>query len=253
MQKIICLVVFTAFFINVIFAIPATSKIHSELQKSLKFKTKVDILISFQDGTDGVLNKLKHQQFATRADRALMVTELLKTRAAESQTDVINFLNIQRLSTFHKITSLWVSNQVYVRGASPDLVNTLTEFQQISEIKEDEWIPLSPVSVVEHSDETGIQAEWGIENIRAPYVWNAPGGNIGEGVIVSTVDTGVRYTHQALRDNYVGDNGGWFDPYENTTSPNDQNGVGTHIMGIIAGTGGIGVAPGAHWSSCKGF
>jgi subtilisin family serine protease len=49
----------------------------------------------------------------------------------------------------------------------------------------------------------------------------------------------------------VGENG-WFDPYQGTANPNDQNGHGTHTTCNIAGGLGYGVAPKARWSACKG-
>jgi len=61
----------------------------------------------------------------------------------------------------------------------------------------------------------------------------------------------VRGTHEALRDNYVGEYG-WFDPYAGRDVPTDVNGHGTHTIGSIAGTHGVGVAPGAKWMACLG-
>jgi len=91
--------------------------------------------------------------------------------------------------------------------------------------------------------------EWGVEKVHGPAAWAA--GFTGEGVVVSSIDTGVRYTHVALRDGYREDYG-WFDPYMGTATPNDQNGHGSHTMGSIAGRNGTGVAPGAQWIACKG-
>lgn len=95
------------------------------------------------------------------------------------------------------------------------------------------------------------QVEWGISKIAADKVWQT--GNSGQNVLVGSIDTGVRYTHSSLHSNYVGaEKNGWYDPYAKSSEPNDQNGHGTHTMGTIAGSDGIGVAPGAKWLSCKG-
>jgi len=94
--------------------------------------------------------------------------------------------------------------------------------------------------------------EWGIEKIRAQDAWELDGGNSGEGIVVANIDTGVRYTHEALSHNFRGVDYGWFDPYTLAPSPIDRNGHGTHTMGTIAGANGIGVAPGATWIACRG-
>jgi subtilisin family serine protease len=44
-----------------------------------------------------------------------------------------------------------------------------------------------------------------------------------------------------------------YNPYTVQANPTDGHGHGTHCTGTIAGSGGIGVAPGAKWISCKGL
>ena len=74
----------------------------------------------------------------------------------------------------------------------------------------------------------------------------------GQDVVVSNVDTGVQYTHEALKENYRTEYG-WFDPNERTKIPNDQDGHGTHTMGTLVWRSKvIGVAPEAKWIACKG-
>src|SRR5436309_2789214 len=76
--------------------------------------------------------------------------------------------------------------------------------------------------------------------------------NVASVESVSSIDTGVRYTHEALKGNWVGGSYGWYDPYKGQATPYDDHGHGTHTMGTIAGSKGIGVAPGAKWMACKG-
>jgi hypothetical protein len=94
-----------------------------------------------------------------------------------------------------------------------------------------------------------IGCAWGIERIGAPKVW--ADGNTGQGVIVASIDSGVRSTHEALRGNFRGAYG-WYDPEAEEPLPYDRSGHGTHTMGTIAGAKGIGVAPGVTWMTCKG-
>jgi subtilisin family serine protease len=107
-----------------------------------------------------------------------------------------------------------------------------------------------PIEIKDTKAKRGLYAEPNIELIQAHLVWSEL-GIIGEGAVVSSIDTGVRATHEALRDNINVDYF-WLDPAFNTQFPDDRNGHGTHIMGTLAGSHGIGVAPGAKWMACRG-
>ncbi len=69
-------------------------------------------------------------------------------------------------------------------------------------------------------------------------------GYNGAGYTVAVLDTGIDYTHPSLAGSYIG---GW-DFVDNDADPRDQNGHGTHVAGIIAGSAAStypGVASGA--------
>jgi subtilisin family serine protease len=94
---------------------------------------------------------------------------------------------------------------------------------------------------------------WNISMIGADKVWDEFGVQ-GEGIVIGQSDSGVDGSHPALAKQYRGfySNGdyNWFDPWDGTTSPNDEGGHGTHTLGTILGKGGIGVAPRAQWIGC---
>ena len=102
---------------------------------------------------------------------------------------------------------------------------------------------------------TSLQKDpgWNITMIGADKVWK-DFGVTGKGIVVGQSDTGVDAKHPALRGSYRGLTGGddynWYDPWTNSKSPNDQEGHGTHTLGIVLGGNGIGVAPGAQWIAC---
>lgn len=98
--------------------------------------------------------------------------------------------------------------------------------------------------------------------LGAPEVWEqeAPGGGPadGTGTVVAVIDTGIDYTNPSL--------GGAFGPGQKVVAghdfvngdadPMDDNGHGTHVAGIVAGTGAgsaatTGVAPGAQLTAYK--
>ena len=84
---------------------------------------------------------------------------------------------------------------------------------------------------------------YGLANINAQAAYSA--GYFGQGVTVAVIDTGMRVTHEDLRDNIVGGRDFVF-PGRAITDPGNH---GTLVGGVIAATRGSGgthgVAPGA--------
>ena len=116
--------------------------------------------------------------------------------------------------------------------------------------------PIPPSPNVLGGNSTSIEQNpgWNITMIGADKVWN-DFGVTGKGIVVGQSDTGADGKHPALHDSYRGlstgsDDYNWYDPWTGSTSPNDQQGHGTHTLGIVLGKGGIGVAPGAQWIAC---
>lgn len=91
---------------------------------------------------------------------------------------------------------------------------------------------------------------WGVARVGAPRAWAR---TRGEGVRVAIIDTGVDWQHPDLAGNV---RGGWnlLDP---SLPPDDDNGHGTHVAGIIGardGEGGVvGVAPRCDLYALKAF
>jgi subtilisin family serine protease len=111
--------------------------------------------------------------------------------------------------------------------------------------------------------------ERGINYTHAPDVWGL--GFRGQGTTVAGADTGIRWTHNALKPHYRGWNGvagdhnyNWHDAIHDSignpcgndsTFPCDDNGHGTHTIGTATGDDGmgnqIGMARGAKWIGCR--
>ena len=91
------------------------------------------------------------------------------------------------------------------------------------------------------------QLPWGVDRIDAEKVWP----NTGAGVKVAVLDTGIDLDHPDLVDNVKGG----VNTINPRKKPNDDNGHGTHVAGIIAAVnnsiGVIGVAPGASLYAVK--
>jgi hypothetical protein len=96
------------------------------------------------------------------------------------------------------------------------------------------------------------ESNWNIAMIGADQVWS-DFGVIGDGIIIGQSDSGVQADHPELVNSYRGKIEGndynWYDPWNQTLSPVDLGGHGTHTLGTIVGEN-VGVAPGANWFAC---
>jgi subtilisin family serine protease len=167
-----------------------------------------------------------------------------------TQADLRNFFDKAGV----KYTPYYLENAMEVRGG------TLVRLYLMTRPEVDRVIPSprlravppdlsapGPIPSVDGS------VQWNISMIGADKVWNE--FNVrGEGIVVGQSDSGVDGNHPAIREQYrgftQGDDYNWFDPWDGTTSPNDEGGHGTHTMGTILGANGIGVAPKAQWIGC---
>ncbi|HPN52011.1 MAG TPA: S8 family serine peptidase [Anaerolineaceae bacterium] len=87
-------------------------------------------------------------------------------------------------------------------------------------------------------------AQWGLGKINAPAAWDITTGD--SSVIVAVLDSGVDLDHPDLADKIV--NG--IDYVDDDSTPQDTNGHGTHVAGIIGASSnnGIGIT-GVSWGA----
>jgi len=155
----------------------------------------------------------------------------------------------------------WITNAFILYDADLVLIRYLEmQFPVIEEIYVEQMASIEiPVQhQIEDSNSNAVKknlAGWNIEQVNAPSAWDQ--GFNGTGFVVGNIDTGVRYTHEALYSSYRGypniHDYNWHDP-RGEDIPFDNNGHGTHVMGTMAGTfeSGIGMAFGARWIAAKG-
>jgi uncharacterized repeat protein (TIGR02543 family) len=216
-----------------------------------------------QQGSAGYLIYFRAKADLTAAskmgwnERGQFVLEALQKTALDKQAKVRAYLDAQGI----KYQSFWIDNIIAVDSSTYKAFNGLMAFSEIQSLK-----ARRTMGIIEPTREPVTQHLFAVESnlthINADDVWAM--GYKGQGVTIANIDTGVRYTHQAVNAQYRGNLGGgvydhnynWFDPIGTyPTAPGDEHGHGTHTMGTMVGDDGganqIGMAPSADWMACR--
>lgn len=166
----------------------------------------------------------------------LSFTEKVAPKIAENQyvvrLDATRFsLDIQReLETFGKVLDeLRVENEVYFLLETEIDISRLQ--QDLSKLRGFLGVEpnrvLSVSSIVQPNDRY-FPEQWNLQLINVPSAWNMTTGT--DVVIVAVIDTGVDFSHEDLVGIFVPG----YDFVNNDPYPQDDNGHGTHVTGIIA-------------------
>lgn len=218
--------------------------------------------------TDKVIVRLKattHAPLAALAPHQKSrqgVRDLLGSHADSSQ------VGVQQILAEHNIEfkSFWIENALVASGVPTAVRNELRLHHDVMSVDEERWIHLPPViPESEGANNEDSSPQGNIAKLNTAALWAA--GYQGQGVVVASIDSGVRWTHEALIGNYRGSSANktstidhdyaMWDPKSQAYNPDyvDFYGHGSHTMGTIAGGGpkSIGMAPQAEWIHAKGF
>ncbi|HEV7798345.1 MAG TPA: S8 family serine peptidase, partial [Pyrinomonadaceae bacterium] len=201
--------------------------------------------------------------------RGWFVYNTLTQHAARTQVGLKAFLESQDAA----YQSFWAANMI-VATADRTLVEQLAERSDVARVDSNRparWIEDPKITDLRNapsSADAPNAVELGVTSVNAPAVWAQ--GFTGQGMVVGGLDTGIRWTHNALKPKYRGWNGSvadhnynWHDAIHsgggicgaNTVAPCDDNFHGSHTVGTMVGDDGagnqIGVAPGAKWIGCR--
>jgi serine protease AprX len=205
----------------------------------------------------------------TRSEKGRFVYQTLLEKAQTTQESILQLLRDRQVE--HQ--SFYIVNAILVKGdrqlaetlaARPDVAHVTgnpiihNDLPQRGPVERSPLLPGAPATV-----------EPGVAYTHAPDVWAL--GFRGETVVVASADTGVRWTHNALKPHYRGWDGtnanhnfNWHDSIHDSVGnpcgndsqePCDDFFHGSHTTGTAVGDDGgtnqIGMAPGAKWIGCR--
>jgi serine protease AprX len=208
----------------------------------------------------------------TKSEKGRFVYQTLLDKAHTTQGSILQLLRDRNIE--HQ--SFYIVNAILVKG-DRQLAETFAARSDVARIEGNPVIhnDLPQLGSVEHSPlqprgtTTPATIEPGINYTHAPDVWAL--GFTGQDIVVAGADTGIRWTHNALKPHYRGWDGvtadhdyNWHDSIHDSVSnpcgndspePCDDFFHGTHTIatavGDDGGTNQIGMAPGAKWIGCR--
>jgi serine protease AprX len=205
----------------------------------------------------------------TKSEKGRYVYDSVRNKSRTTQGPILRWLSQRGLE--HR--SFYIVNAVLVKGTR-EIAETLAARPDVARVEGNPRIKNSlpqPGSLTEAPLQPQIpeRIEPGINYTHAPQVWEL--GFTGQGIVVASSDTGVRWTHNALKPHYRGWDGtmadhdyNWHDAVHDSIGnpcgndspePCDDNGHGSHTTGTMIGDDGagnqIGMAPGAKWIGCR--
>jgi serine protease AprX len=207
----------------------------------------------------------------TKTEKGRFVYQTLLEKALSTQESILQWL--RERSVEHQ--SFYIVNAILVKGdrqlaetlaarpdvarvtGNPHIQNDLPQRGAIEQSPLQPRVPGAPATI-----------EPGIAYTHAPDVWAL--GFRGETIVVAGADTGIRWTHNALKPHYRGWDGvnanhnfNWHDSIHSgggvcgpdSPEPCDDFFHGSHTLGTAIGDDGgtnqIGMAPGARWIGCR--
>ncbi|EQC29166.1 hypothetical protein SDRG_13039 [Saprolegnia diclina VS20] len=231
-----------------VLAAAAQAKITSSALRKLEQEQTFTAFVTFKPTATTGLESLESTPIGERRE---VVYSALSAAAVEHKETLSSIVGDRKVKAF------WITKAATVENVDRALADKIAKIDNVLKVDVIKTIKESPVltkkddgaenSPADNSRPTGIQ--WGVTTIGATDVWKT---TKGEGVIIGSIDSGVRHTHESIKSKWRAAKG-WYDPYYQTAEPNDLSGHGTHTIGTMVGDFGIGVAPGAQFISCLGL
>jgi serine protease AprX len=202
----------------------------------------------------------------TKAEKGRYVYNTLLGKARSTQQPILQWLRERGIE--HQ--SFYIINAILVK-ANREIAEALASRPDVARVEGNPVIhnPLPEPVEGPIQREVPLMIEPGITYTHAPDVWAL--GFTGQQIVVASADTGVRWTHNALKPHYRGWDGmvadhdyNWHDSIHDSVGnpcgndspfPCDDFFHGSHTTGTAIGDDGmgnqIGMAPGAKWIGCR--
>jgi serine protease AprX len=205
----------------------------------------------------------------TKTQKGGYVYNTLRNKSQRTQGPILQWLRERGIE--HR--SFYIVNAILVKGTR-EVAEALAARPDVARVEGNPHVQNvlpQPLSVVEAPSQPGTPKaiEPGIDYTHAPQVWAL--GFTGQGIVIGSEDTGVRWTHNALKPHYRGWDGqnadhdyNWHDAIHDSVGnpcgndspePCDDLFHGTWTTGTAIGDDGagnqIGMAPGAKWIGCR--
>ncbi|KAF0689345.1 hypothetical protein As57867_019139, partial [Aphanomyces stellatus] len=221
----------------------AHAKVSIGVRRALETSATIKAVVHFEAPN---LNALPE---SSMDDRRQAVFDALTAHTTQAQTEATSVLTSANCQAY------WIGSVSVCKGLSAADIDELAKLPHVKAITAPIVVELDEPVTKEAAPAVAVpedaKPQWGVDTIGAPSIWKY---FTGKGVVVGSIDTGAEYRHEAIKHNWRS-NKGWFNPYNGTKVelPFDSATHGTHTIGTIAGSHGIGVAPGAQWISCLGL
>lgn len=209
------------------------------------------------------------QSDLSKEERGQAVYSLLTSVARDSQKDLKDMLNAQKIA--HQ--SFWITNMIVINEASEALLTELAKRDDVARIIGNPTFlrqGLPEVADIGMDPFANRNVAPGVVAVKATEVWSTFGTR-GAGITVAGQDTGVDYQHKGLVKQYRGTGSShdynWYDAIKiqigdsknkcgySMKAPCDDNNHGTHTVGTMVGEESgeptVGVAPDAKWMACR--
>ena len=205
----------------------------------------------------------------TKTEKGRFVYQTLWDKAQNTQGPILQWLRERNIE--HQ--SFYIVNSILVKGTR-EIAAALAARPDVARVEGNPHIhndlpQPGPVDELPLQPGAPKTIEPGIVYTHAPDVWAL--GFKGETIVVASADTGVRWTHNALKPHYRGWDGvnanhnlNWHDSIHDSVGnpcgndsqqPCDDFFHGSHTTGTAIGDDGgtnqIGMAPGAKWIACR--